>query len=277
MKHRRLKKWLLPIVGFLIICVYLFPIYWMVISSFKTSKEIFATVPTLFPKEFTLNAYRNALAPERGFVRTVFNSTIISSGAMILSLVISVPAAYGLARRKIKGAPLLLAMVLLLQLFPPSVLSLPIFSSFSKLGLVDNYWGVILANMTISTPFIIVIMRTFFVGLPKDLEDAAMIDGCRPWGAFLRVMLPISKAGLATCAIFGFVYAWGEFMYSLILLNNNKYWPITMGIRQYDGNYGTQWSEMMAVATISSLPVILIFLFSQKYIVSGVTAGAVKG
>ena len=131
--------------------------------------------------------------------------------------------------------------------------------------------------MTISVPFCIVVLRTFFISLPKDLEQAALVDGCGIWGTFLRIVLPISKTGVMTCAAFSFVHAWGEFMYSLILLTDQEYWPITLGMRQFDGQYGTQWGEMMAVASVCSLPVIFIFLVAQKYIVSGVTAGSVKG
>lgn len=277
MKKHKANRFLLPLAGLLIVGIYLFPIYWMVISSFKTTNEIFAAVPTFFPHEFTLESYKKIFSPQNHFQDYILNSLIISGANLVLTLLVSIPAAYGLARKKIRGISFLLAFVLIVQMFPSSMLSSPLFSLFSKMGLTDSYLSVILANMTISVPFCIVVLRTFFISLPKDLEQAALVDGCGVWGTFLRVVLPISKTGVMTCAAFSFVFAWGEFMYSLILLTDQKYWPITLGMRQFDGQYGTQWGEMMAVACVCSLPVILIFIFAQKYIVSGVTAGSVKG
>lgn len=277
MRKQDVRKIALPIAGLLLVCIYLFPIYWMIISSFKTTGEIFAAVPTFFPHEFTLESYKKIFSPQNHFQSYIVNSLIISGANMVLTLLFSVPAAYGLARKRIKGISILLAFVLVVQMFPSSMLASPLFALFSKMGLTDNYISVILANMTISVPFCIVVLRTFFISLPGDLEQAALVDGCGIWGTFLRVVLPISKTGVMTCAAFSFVFAWGEFMYSLILLTGQKCWPITLGMRQFDGQYGTQWGEMMAVATVCSLPVILIFIFAQKYIVSGVTAGSVKG
>jgi multiple sugar transport system permease protein len=277
MKNIKLRRVLFPIAGFLIMCLYLFPIYWMIISSMKTTTEIFAVPPTFFPNEITFESYATIFSPQNQFQKYILNSIIISVSTMLLTILLCTPAAYGLARKKVKCVGILIAFVLIIQMFPSSMLSLPLFTLFSQLHLTDSYISVILANMTISMPFAIVVLRTFFISLPKDLESAALVDGCTVWGTFLRIMVPISKTGIMTCAAFSFVFAWGEFMYSLILLNDQKYWPITLGIRQFDGQYGTQWGEMMAVAVVCSLPVILIFLFAQKYIVSGVTAGSVKG
>lgn len=277
MKNKKINKVLLPVVGFIFICIFLFPIYWMVISSLKTSAEIFATVPTFFPQELTFESYKNIFSGQSQFQKYIINSIIISTANTILTILVSAPAAYGLARRKVKGVGFLIIFVLIVQMFPASMLASPLYSLFSKMGLTNSYISVVFANMTISIPYCIVVLRTFFISLPKDLAEAALVDGCGIWGTFLRIIVPISKTGIMTCAAFSFVFAWGEFMYSLTLLNDQKYWPITLGMRLFDGQYGTQWGEMMAAATVCSLPVILIFIFTQKYIVSGVTAGSVKG
>ena len=274
---KKAKKILLPIAGIIIIGIYLFPMYWMIISSLKNTNEIFSSVPTFFPKEITFESYKNIFSPQNQFQKYVLNSFIISGANTVLTIVLSAPAAYGLARKKVRGVGFLIAFVLIVQMFPASMLASPLCSLFTKLGLSNSFVGVIFANMTISIPFCIVVLRTFFISLPSDLEDAALVDGCGVWGTFIRVIVPISKTGIMTCAAFSFVFAWGEFMYSLILLNYQKYWPLTLGMRQFDGQYGTQWGEMMAAAVICSVPVVLIFLFAQKYIVSGVTAGSVKG
>lgn len=274
---KKTSKILLPVAGFVIMCIYLFPIYWMVISSLKNTTEIFAAVPTFFPKEITFESFKNIFSKQSQFQKYILNSVFISSVSMVLTIILSAPAAYGLARKRIKGVGFLIIFVLVVQMFPASMLASPLYSLFSKLGLTDSYTSVIFANMTISIPYCIAVLRTFFVSLPNDLAEAALVDGCGIWGTFLRIIVPISKTGIMTCAAFSFVFAWSEFMYSLTLLNDQKYWPITLGMRLFDGQYGTQWGELMAAATVCSLPVILIFLIAQKYIVSGVTAGSVKG
>lgn len=277
MKKSNTKKIMLTVIGLLIVCIYLMPIYWMIISSLKTNSEIFAAVPTFFPHHPTLDSYRTLFSEQNNFQQYIWNSLIISIATTIFTVILCTPAAYGLARARIKGVTLLIGFVLVIQMFPSSMLSLPLFTLFSKFHLTDSYVGVILANMTISMPFCIAVLRTFFLSLPKELEAAAQVDGCSTWGTFFRIILPLSKTGIMTCAAFSFVFGWGEFMYSLILLNDSRMWPITVGMRQFDGQYGTQWGALMAAATVCSLPVILIFLIAQKYIVSGVTAGSVKG
>lgn len=274
---KKTSKIILPVAGFVIMCIYLFPIYWMVISSLKNTTEIFAAVPTFFPKEITFESFKNIFSKQSQFQKYILNSVFISSVSMVLTIILSAPAAYGLARKRIKGVGFLIIFVLVVQMFPASMLASPLYSLFSKFGLTDSYTSVIFANMTISIPYCIAVLRTFFVSLPNDLAEAALVDGCGIWGTFLRIIVPISKTGIMTCAAFSFVFAWSEFMYSLTLLNDQKYWPITLGMRLFDGQYGTQWGELMAAATVCSLPVILIFLIAQKYIVSGVTAGSVKG
>ncbi len=274
---RNKSKMVLSAVGLLIICVYLFPIYWMINSSFKKLDEIFAPIPTFFPQNPTVENFVEIFSETYGFNNFMLNSVIVSTSVMILTLLLCAPAAYALARKNIKGLPFLIGFVLIIQMFPASVLALPIFSMLSRVDLVNTIFSVILATMTISMPFCIVVLRTFFISLPKDLESAAMVDGCSAWGTFLKIMVPISKTGIMTCAAFSFVFAWGEFMYSLVMLNDKALWTVTLGMRNFEGQYGTQWGPLMAAAVVCSLPVIIIFLLAQKYVVSGVTAGSVKG
>ena len=195
---------------------------------------------------------------------------------MIGTVIISTPAAYGIARKKIKGVTVFLFVVLIIQMFPSNMMALPLFAMFTHMRLTDTYLGVILANMTISIPFCILVLRTFFLSMPKDLENAALIDGCTNWGTFFKIILPLSQTGITTCATFSFLFAWGEFIYSLILLNSKDLWPITVGMRGFVGQHGTSWGELMAISVVSSLPIILIFVFTLRYIISGITAGAVK-
>lgn len=262
--------------GFLIMCIFLFPIYWMVISSLKSSGEIFSSVPTLFPKSLYLGNY-GSLFQNNDFVVYLRNSTIIGILSMFGALIIATPCAYGLARKKLKGGELLLFIIIIIQMIPSNSMALPLYAMFSKLKMTDNFVGIILANITVSLPFITLILRTSFLSVPNALEDAAYIDGCTAWGAFLKIIMPLTAPALLTCATFGFVFAWGEFMYALILLPNKQFWPLTVGMRTFIGQHGTDWGGLMATATISSLPVVIIFALTQKYIVGGITAGSVKG
>jgi len=147
---------------------------------------------------------------------------------------------------------------------------------FAKMDLLNTYSGVIIADMTIAIPFVIIVLRTYFLNVPASLEDAASIDGCSKWGTFFRVVLPLVRPGLLTCASFSFLFAWGEFLYSLTFLKDENLWPITVGMRQFTGQFGTSWNELMAVSALSTLPVIVIFIITQRYIIGGITAGAGK-
>ncbi|WP_234448049.1 carbohydrate ABC transporter permease [Virgibacillus salexigens] len=272
----RSKKWLFSIVGFLIVAVFLFPIYWMVISSLKPMSEIFGE-STLFPKNVTFEAYRNIfIGSDLAIFRHFFNSLIISFGTMIGTICLAAPAAYAIARKNLKGITLFLLFILITQMFPSNMLALPLYTMFAKIGLLNSYLGVIIANMTLSLPFVILIMRTHFLTLPKALEEAAIIDGCSRWGAFLRIILPLAKSGILTCAAFSFLLAWGEFLYSLTMLSDNSKWPITLAMRQFVGQFGTNWGELMALSAVSTLPIIIIFIFTQRHIISGIADGSTK-
>lgn len=275
-KRKKICLAMQSVIGLLILCIFLFPIYWMVVSSLKTSGEIFASVPTLFPKEVYFGNYAS-LFHNNDFVVYLKNSIIIGFLSMFSALIIATPCAYGLARKKLKGAEILLFAIIIIQMIPSNSMSLPLYAMFSKLKLTGNFIGIVLANITISLPFIILILRTSFLSIPAGLEDAAYIDGCSAWGAFLKIIMPLTAPALLTCATFGFVFAWGEFLYALILLPNKEFWPLTVGMRTFIGQHGTDWGGLMATATISSLPVVVIFALTQKYIVGGITAGSIKG
>lgn len=270
------RKWHWTLVGLLIVLVFLFPIYWMVITSLKTSAEIFGS-PTLFPKEINFNAYVKLFTQNQIDVLNYFkNSMIISTGTMLGAVMLGAPAAYAIARKKMKGVTLFLLFILVTQMFPSNMLALPLYTMFSNMGLLNSYMGVIIADLTLTLPFVILILRTYFLTIPSELEDAAAIDGCTRWGAFLRIILPLARPGLLTCASFSFLLSWGEFLYALTMLKDNGMWTITLGMRQFVGQFGTNWTELMALSSISALPIILIFIATQRYIVSGITAGATK-
>lgn len=273
---RRYSKYVRCIIGLLIVAVFLFPIYWMIVSSFKSSGEIFSSSPSLVPKSMYLDHYF-ALFRNADFLVYIKNSLIISAFSMAGAILLSAPLSYALARKRMRGLGVILFVLIIIQMVPGNSMALPLYAMFSRWHITNSYLGVVLANITSSLPFVALVLRTSFLGIPAVLEDAARIDGCSAWGTFLKIILPLTRPALVTCAAFGFIFAWGEFIFALVLLPEKSYWPITMGMRTFIGQHGTDWGGLMATATLSSLPVILIFIFTQRHIVGGITAGSVKG
>lgn len=271
------KNIILSIISIIIAVIMLFPVYWMISCSFKTNAEIFAKVPTFLPQHFTFDAYISQVAGGSNIFRSFINSAIIALSAMALSCVLAIPGAYGLARFKMKGSKLFIMLFLVTQMLPATLILTPLFLTYNRLGLIDTYLAPILSDMTIGIPFVILILRTYFLGLPKELEDSAKIDGCNAFTAFLKIMLPISYPGVIMCAVFTFLFAWGDLAYSLTFVSSENMRSLTAGIYNFIGKYGIQWNCIMAYGTVITLPVLAIFIFLQKYIVSGLTNGAVKG
>lgn len=271
------KNILLSIISIIIAVIMLFPIYWMISSSFKTDAEIFAKVPTFLPQHFSFDSYISQVAGGSNIFRSFLNSAIIALSTMAGSCILAIPGAYGLARFKMKGSKIFIMLFLVTQMLPATLILTPLFLTYNKLGLIDTYFAPILSDMTIGIPFVILILRTYFLGLPKELEDSAKIDGCNAFTAFIKIMLPISYPGVIMCAVFSFLFAWGDLAYSLTFVTSENMRSLTAGIYNFIGKYGIQWNCIMAYGTVITLPVLAIFVFLQKYIVSGLTNGAVKG
>ena len=264
------------LVATLIVIIYLFPVYWMVATSLKTSSAIFASPPQVVPSPIVLNAYVQAVINNPATIHAVINSAIISVGTMLLTLLLAAPAAYALARLHLRGGTLMTLLLLITQLLPAIVIATPLFVLFSRIGLLNSYPALILADTTFTLPFAVIILRPFFLTVPAELEAAAKIDGCTQLTAFVRVVLPLVQAGLVTVGAFAFLMAWGEFLFALALNTNENVQPVTVALNKFIGQYGTQWDKLMAVATTIALPIIVIFASLQRYIVGGLVAGSVK-
>ena len=264
------------LIGTLFVLAYLFPVYWMIATSLKTSGAIFATPPQLVPSPLVFSAYVDAVINNPLTIRAIINSAIIGIGTMILTLLLATPAAYALARLKLRGGALMTLLLLITQLLPAIVIATPLFVLFSRIGLLNSYPALILADTTITLPFAVIIMRPFFLTVPSELEAAAKIDGCNQFSAFWRVVLPLVRPGLITVAVFAFLFSWGEFLFALSLNTSENVQPVTVALNKFIGQYGVQWNKLMAVATTIALPIILIFASLQRYIVGGLVAGSVK-
>jgi multiple sugar transport system permease protein len=273
LKHQGYGRTLLAAV---IVVIYLFPIYWMVASSLKTQADIFQKPPQFFPTRPTLEAYRDAVFNNDVILRSILNSVIIAAGVTFLTLILAPPAAYALARIRPRGSGIVLLALLISQLLPAVVIAGPLFVLFKKYGLINSYQGMILADVTATLPFAVIILRPYFLSVPRELESASMVDGSTQFGSYFRIVLPLIRPGLVTVAAFSFLIAWGEFIFALSLNLNDKLQPITVATNKFIGQYGTQWNNLMAVATAVAFPIVLVFLALQRYIVGGLMTGATK-
>lgn len=266
-----------------IICVigaaiFLFPLYWMVVTSLKYEQDVFAIHPTLIPVRVFWDSYASQLGDGQfNMFRSFFNSAVIALSAMAVSTILSIPAAYGLARFRFKGKRLCILLFLITQMLPAVFVLTPLFIIFKYMGALDTYVSPIIADCTIGIPFSVLILRTYFLSIPKELDDSAKIDGCNHFTAFLRIMVPIASPGVIVAAVFSFLYAWGDLVYGMTFIGKQEMRPITAGIFNFMGQYGIAWNYLMAFGVVTIVPVVLIFVFMQRYIISGLTNGAIKG
>jgi multiple sugar transport system permease protein len=274
-RERRQRRWLFG--GGLLVCVvYLIPVYWMLNTSLKESADVFAVPPDLIPLPPTLASYAKAVFADADIARGLLNSAIIAVGTTLVTLVISLPAAYSLARLRIRILPLILILFLIVQMVPSVNLALPMFVLFSNAGLVNSYIGLIIANCALAIPLAVTILRPYFLSVPVEIVEAAKMDGCNEMSAFWRVAAPISAPGIITVTVVSFLGAWGEFVFGLALATDEAFQPITVVLAEITNAYGVRWNDLMAVSAAIAVPVIVAFIFLQRYIVAGLTEGATK-
>ena len=277
MFHKERKTPLLILAGVLAFITLMFPLYWMLVTSLKTQLEIF-TIPTpLFPQDITFEAYQRQFDASSQTLQGFRNSLIISVGAAFIATVLSIPASYGLARFKFPFRKSIILTFLITQMLPSTVVLTSLYIMFARMRLLNTFLAPILADATLGLPFAVIILRSYFAAIPKELDEAARIDGCGAFGTFARVMLPVAQPGIVVAIVFSFVYAWGDLIYGLTFIVNPTMRPITSSIYNYVQQFQTLWNATMAFGIIAISPVIVIFIFMQRYIISGLTNGAVKG
>jgi multiple sugar transport system permease protein len=265
------------ITGALLVYI-LMPIYWMLKSSFQTNPEIRALPPIWVPGEWTIQPYINAnrLIP---MWRFVMNSLFVSTTAAVIATVIACSAAYVLARFRFPGANFILALILLTNLIPAITRVFPIYFFIQDLGLLNSYVGLIFAYVGFSLPFAVLMLRGYFESAaPPELEEAALVDGCSHFSSFWRIILPVSLPGIAAVAIFTFLNAWNDFLWASLLLNQGDMKTIQVGIGDFaqEGG-GVQYvNAFMAACVVATIPALIVFIFVQRWLVGGLTAGSVK-
>ena len=272
---RRSRRVAFSVLGFAGAAIYLFPIYWMLISGFKSSAEIFANPPTFFPRSPNLDAFHSVFVQEN-IARYLVNSVIIAVPVTLLTLALGSIGAYAMSRIRSRLVDVALVVVLLLQVFPEALIATPIFIIFKWVGLLNTFQAVILATTSKTLAFALVILRPMFLQVPSELEDAAHVDGCTRFQAFWRIVLPLMRAPLLVVGAISFAQAYGEFVYPITLLNQQNLQPGSVGIYAFIGAEFADWHRVMAFASIYVLPILAMFLLLQRKIVSGLTAGALK-
>jgi ABC-type glycerol-3-phosphate transport system permease component len=269
----------LPLVAaaFLVCFVFAIPFLWMLLTSVKAPSELFSSTMQLLPqKGIYWQAYARVWT-SGGFARYFANSLMISTIATGFSVVIAVLAGLGFARYRIRGGNTLLLSVLLSQLFPLVMLVPPFYAVMRELRVLDTHLSLVIAYVTFALPFSIWMLTGYFRSIPVELEESAMIDGATRLGAYLRITLPLAGPGIVATVIYCFILAWNEFLFATTFISSPELRTLPIGLQAFIGQYQTDWNLLMAGAVVTTVPVVALFVFLQRYLVAGLTAGAVKG
>jgi len=259
----------------IIFILFFFPFFWIISSSFKSPEEIISKIPTYFPHSFTFEHYYKLIISS-DFIKYLINSLIVSFFSMLIAILLSLLAAYGLHKLKFYGNKLVEQGLLVTYAFPGVILLIPMYLMLSQIGLLNSYFALIIINVTFASPFAVWMLKAFFKMIPVEVEEAAHIDGASRLRILFSIILPLAAPGVASIAIFCFVISWTEYMFASVLISGNDLRTLPVGLAAIVGQYQIDWGFLLAGATLASLPVILLFVFVGKYFVSGLTEGAIK-
>lgn len=251
------------------------PVYWMIVTSLRSDLAIYRD-PSLWPTEPVLLQYQKALF-STNFLLYMRNSLLVTLVVTSLSMVISVPAAYAISRLAYKGRSLMARTIVVTYLVPASILFIPLFQVMHQFGLIDKLGGLMVAYLIFTVPFATWMTMGYFLGIPTELEEAALVDGCSRAQSLVKVMVPLSLPALAVVGLFAFTNSWNEFLYAMVFIGRDSQKTLTVGLIGLARGDTLPWGTMMAAALMGSVPPVLIYVVSQKWVVSGLAAGAVKG
>jgi len=271
---RKIENFLRSFILGLASLIILFPVGWAVMSSLKPRVDIFSIPPVFFFRP-TLSHFIEIFTT-RAVFKYILNSTIIASFTTVISVFVGSIAAYSVARFKFFGSNSLLLMILLGYMIPPITFVVPYFMLMRRVGLIDTYIGVIITHICFNLPFVVWMMRSFFMGLPREIEEAAVIDGCTQIGAFLKITLPLGAPGLATAAIFCFLGSWNEFLYAFILTSSQTQ-TLPVLAASFVTPVGVRWGQLFSLIVIVISPMLVLCMLVRNYFVKGLTLGAIKG
>ncbi|MDM5327681.1 carbohydrate ABC transporter permease [Neobacillus sp. CF12] len=263
------------LVFFAIFCV--FPFLWMLVTSLKPTDQIRTSNPSFFIENPTFSHFENVLVNTQ-FITFFVNSLIVAITTTIISMLVSIFAGYALSRfQRFKGIKIVNVTMLLSQMIPGVLLLIPLYILMQRLGLLDTYAAMILAYTTFMVPLCTFMLKGFIDSIPYELEEAAEIDGCSRLRIIYQIILPISIPSLVATALFAFVNAWNEFMFGYVFINDEAHRTLTPGITLFKGLYTTDWGSIMSASVLAVLPVVILFIYLQKFLIEGMTAGSVKG
>lgn len=273
---RPYTPWFLLAVALALAMVYLFPLYWMYITSLKTGSEIFANPPTFWPANPNTGIFADVWS-RRAMHNYLWNSVVIAGGVTLITLVLGTGCAYVLARYRNMWIDVGLFFILMLQVLPASVMITPLFVGFNQIGLLNfPRTAVVIAAAAKAMPFFVVLVRATFMSVPRELEEAALVDGNSRVGAFFSIILPLARNGILVCAILTFMSAFGEYIYSKSIIQSPSLQPASVGLSGFLGPNSTDWNAIMAYSAIYVTPILVAFVILQRRIVSGLTSGALK-
>lgn len=254
-----------------LICI--LPLVIIISTSFKLPNDVFDL--KLIPSHFTLGNYQYVLGGD--FVTWFLNSLKIGAMTTVVGLALAMPAAYAVSRWRFLGKQGLMLLFLVTQMFPGVLLIVPLYILFAQLNLLDNIFGLVIAYATTALPFSVWMLKNFFDAVPKELDEAASVDGLGPFQTFWRIVLPLTIPGIAVAGFFNFMTAWNEFMMAFTFLQSDSNLTLAVGIQRFVHNFGADWSYLAAAAVLVTIPVLIIFMWAQRYLVTGLTGGSIKG
>lgn len=272
---KRLNQVLRLLAILLVLVLSLFPLYWMLTTAVTPGNELLRYPPRLVPTDQDWSAFRDVLA-NSSFLTWLGNSALMTTASVVAALAVSTFAAYSLSRFRSGFSSVIAYVLLATRMIPGTVLLVPLYVIFREWGLLDTKLALIIAYTTFEIPFATWMLKGYFDSIPPELEQAAEVDGATPLGAFLRVSLPLTGPGIAASAIASAILAWSDYEFARGLLSSQSNWPLTIGIHSFIGEHVVHWNEIMASSLMATLPVVVIFLAAERFIVAGLTAGAVK-
>ncbi|MFF8384498.1 carbohydrate ABC transporter permease [Streptomyces kanasensis] len=263
------------LLGLLVFVVLGFPVYWMVNTAFKPAKDAIDPDPHFFPSTFTLENFKRALEVA-DFWGPVGRSLVVSLVVVVIGIAVGMLAALAISRFAFRGRKIVIVGILAVQMVPLVAMIIPVFLLLNDLGQYDRITGLIITYLTFILPFTVWTLRGFIVNIPKELEEAAMVDGCTRTGAFVRVVFPLLAPGMVATSVYGFIQAWNEYLYALMLMSQQNQ-TATVWLGNFITKNGTEYAPMMAGSTMMAVPIVILFLLVQRKMAAGLTAGAVKG
>lgn len=276
MNNRSLSKKILIYLVLIVMLIFaLFPIYWMFITSFKTQAEVYSAIPIFWPKEFNFSSYKTLIYNTK-FLVNIKNSLIVSLLVSIISILVSSLAAYAISRLKFRGRSTMSKSILYAYLMPKSVLFIPLYILVTTLALNNSLYALVLIYPTITIPYATWMLISYFKSIPKEIEEAAIVDGCSKFGSMIRIVFPLASPGIIATFIFSFTLCWCEYLYALVIISDTLNKTITLGLSDMVVGDIFAWGPLMGGSIIASIPVVIIYTLSSNFLVSGLTLGGVK-